>query len=1589
MNRFLSIVQVLLGVAAILFCSGHGLAVEKEQLFSVGVAKMDITPAYPIRLCGYAVRKTESEGVAQHLWAKALAIGTDKDGPAILITVDNTGVPASIRNQLATRLQSRAGTDPARLALCSSHSHSAPCLAGNLPTLFGAPLPPEHQEHVERYTRELVDALEKVALEALKARRPAKLSWSQGLAAFAANRRTKGGPVDHALPILVVTSPREEVRAILTGYACHCTTLGGDWNQICGDWAGYAQEYLERDHPGAIVLTAIGCGADANPEPRNNLALAQQHGREIAVAVNQILSHTLAPLTAPLMCRFKQIELPFDKLPAPEEWEQRARQTNNPYVAYYGKVNLAKLQRGEQIRSKLPYLVQTWNFGDQLGMVFLAGEVVVDYSIRLKREFDSTRLWVNAYANDVPCYIPSERILREGGYEAEGAMTYYDKPSRLASGVENKIVQTVHELMPASFLFNEQEAEYPPARSPDESLALMQTKAGFNIELAAAEPLIVDPVAIDWGPDGKLWVVEMRDYPTGMDGHWKPGSRVKFLEDTNGDGKYDKATVFLDGLPFATGITAWRKGVLVCTAPDILYAEDTNDDGKADVVKKIFTGFANENFQARVNSLSLGLDNWIYGANGLLGGVIRGSGVGLSPVRKAGTPPPLQNEIDIRGRDFRMDPDTGAFEPASGLTQQGRVRDDWDNWFGCDNSTIAWHYPMPDHYLRRNPFVTAPNPRLSIATGDDPNLLHPASRTLERFNDPHSANRVTSGCGLGTYRDDWLGAGFYGNAFLCEPVHNLVHRLVLHPQELTFTGTRADDEQQSEFLASRDNWFRPVQARTGPDGALYVVDMYRFVIEHPRWIPPERLAKLNVRAGEDQGRIYRVVPKGKKLRPVPNLTKLSTAKLVAALDNPNGTERDRVHLELLWRPDKAAARPLQKLFAKSRSPAIRLQALCVLDGLHALPVATLQEAFADSNAAVRRHAVRLSEAFPNESLVRAAVLQHVEDPELEVRFQVALTLGEWKDARAAEALGKLAARDMGDTWMRAAVLSSAVQNPAQILQAVLSTKPEATGRSEMIEQLIATAVGIGDSTSLASVMAVITPADATHHQAWQLTALTSLLDALERKKTEVAVPGALNVLFNWARELANDESASVSDREAGIRLLGHSPEPKPDLQLLIHLLDATTPPRLHTAALDALKHNRDRDIASLLLANWNLRSPALRQSIIALLLTRNEWTQTLLATVESGSVGRGEITPADRQRLLKSTSSDLKERAESIWKDSQSNSRAEVLAKYQSAANLTGDISHGAAIFGNSCASCHFLRGQGRDVGPNLAPLADKPVGDFLTAILDPNAAVEPRFIAYNIDTKDDRSLTGIVNAETATTLTLVQGGGFQENILRSDIQSIRASGLSLMPEGLEQNLNPQDMADLIAYLKTSPRPFGSATAEQAEQAKTKFLASGMNGLARLVSTVEQLPYPSWMGSLPLACCRQTDANSKLLWETAPVPAELKPESPHLFRLAAGMGFASQPSGKFELRLNNKVLLQFDVALTDQSWQSTDGKVRMNYTVLENNSEDSNGILEIEIPGSFLQPGQPSSFKVTGSAANSQRWFGIYLVPVTSSHAAR
>lgn len=1399
---------------------GHrdGIAAEpsaeaRPLAIPVGAAKIDITPDYPVRLSGYGNRRLESEGVAQRLWAKALALGDGDAGPAVLITVENCGMTPAIAESVAQRLHDQAGVRRERLAISASHSHSAPCLTNWAPFLFGIDIPLEHQKHIDQYTAELTDKMTAVALQAIANRRAARLSWAHGKVGFAANRRALSdgrwtgfgvqadGPVDHSLPVLAATGEDGKLVAVVANYACHCTTLGGDFNQIAGDWAGYAQEYLEADHPGAVALITIGCGADANPNPRGNLELCKQHGRAFADEVNRVLSGKLAPLDSAPECKFTQVDLPFATLPTQEQWQQQAKEGGA--AGYHARQFLNKLAAGEKIPTLLSYPIGTWTFGDRLAMVFLGGEVVVDYAIRMKTEFDADRLWITAYSNDVCCYIASRRVLREGGYEADFSMLYYARPTRWADDVEDLIVRTVHQLVPPQFETSPANAALPPPLPPEQSLAAIHLRPGLQAELVAAEPLVVDPVAFDWGPDGRLWVVEMRDYPLGIDGHGKPGGRIKVLSDEDRDGRYDKAEVFLDDIGYPTGLKVWRRGVLVTAAPEIFYAEDTDGDGRADLHKTLFRGFGEGNQQHRINGLRWGLDNWLYLANGESGGNIESVANGQT--------------VNSSGRDLRIRPDTGQIEAQSGLTQFGRDCDDWGNWFGGNNSNPLWHYVLDDHYLRRNPQLAPPDARHQVPVQPGAAPVFPASRTLARFNDFSMANRFTSACSPIVYRDDLLPGG----AFVCEPVHNLVHREVLAADGVTFTSRRADDEQQSEFFASADNWCRPVMVRTGPDGALWVADMYRLVIEHPQWIPRGWQERLNLRAGEDCGRIYRLVPTDKPLRPTPRLDKLDTAGLVAALASPNGTLRDMAQQMLVWQGDRHAVPLLEELATSGPNPLARLHALCTLDGLDALSADVVTRALTDEHPGVRRHAIRLSERLLDGApQLGEALLARLDDPDPQVRLQLAYSLGEWHDPQAARCLATLAVRNQSDRYFTAAVLSSVNKdNVADVLTGVLAAG-QGGPPEKLVEQLLGMAAAFGDNSVVLGVLhRIATPNDGGQYERWQMAALAGLLDDLDRRKSSLAqltaadsqaleLRQSLERLYVRARSVALDDAAEPPNRIVAVRLLGRGLSPsKEDVTRLAALLIPQNSFDLQSAAVVSLARLRDASVSAELLEDWESHSPALRSQILDALLSRAAWTSDLLYVVETRRISAAQFDARRRQQLLSHPSDVIRVRSEKIFAAASSADRQKVLDQYLSSLTLAADAARGKEVFAKRCAVCHRLEETGFAVGPDLAALTDRSPQALLAAILDPNRAVEDRYLDYIAVTTDGRQLTGILTLESGNIITLRGSEGKEQVVLRGDLEQLRSTGKSLMPEGVEQDVTQQDLADIIEYLRTAGPP--------------------------------------------------------------------------------------------------------------------------------------------------------------------------------------
>ncbi|QEH36969.1 hypothetical protein OJF2_55540 [Aquisphaera giovannonii] len=947
--------------------------------------------------------------------------------------------------------------------------------------------------------------------------------------------------------------------------------------------------------------------------------------------------------------------------------------------------------------------------------------------------------------------------------------------------------------------FNDLLKDLPPRpRSPKAALNSLTVAPGFAVELVASEPLVKDPIAMDWGADGRLWVVEMGDYPQGADGEGKPGGVVRVLEDADGDGRYDRATTFLEGLSIPSGLMPWRDGILVAAAPDIFYAEDRDGDSRADHREVLFTGFNPGNPQHRINGFEMGMDGWVYGANGDSGGNVKSLKTG--------------KVVNIQGRDFRFRPDTGEFETESGQTQYGRHRDDWGDWFGGSNQTWAWHYVLSEADLRRNPFYASPDPRHVL---EPDTRLFPISRTLARFNDPDQANHVTSANTPTPYRDDLFDSVLPGRTqlFTSEPVHNVVHRMIVTPDGPTFRGSRAPGEEHREFLASSDNWFRPTQLRTGPDGALWVADMYRAVIEHPEWIPRETQKSLDLRAGAEEGRIYRVFPVDRRPRRIERLDRLDVDGLVKALESPSGWRRDTAERLLLHRKDPSAMGPLRATARSSTSPLGQAQSLWALALLGGLDEGTAGEVLETArHPGLLRNAIKASESLiPRSPRVADAALHLADHPDASVRLQVALALGNWKDERAARALARIARRDSGDPWIRAAVLSSSLPHVGTLLVELFGEQGEAPSR-ELVEALATIAGSTLSKEKMDDVFrAVAKPVKpGAGYASWQLAAIRTLVEASSRSSQppEPARQSVLARIIDAARVLVLADSTAESDRILAIGLLRFSAATRPsDRDLLASLLSPRYPVAVSQAAALALGLSSMPGCPEQLLEGWRSYAPAVRNSVVDLLLSRKAWTKCLLDAVEAKRIAAGEVSAVHRNALMASRDPETRRRAQAIYAE-LARSRQSVLDAYRPACEAKGDPVAGMVVFRRVCASCHKLGDVGHEVGPNLAALNEKSPEALLTAILDPNRAFESRYASFTVGTSDGRIASGLIASESATTVTLRRQEGKEDVFLRKDIDEVIASGQSLMPEGLEKDLSPKDLSDLFALLQgTSPPP--------------------------------------------------------------------------------------------------------------------------------------------------------------------------------------
>ena len=960
--------------------------------------------------------------------------------------------------------------------------------------------------------------------------------------------------------------------------------------------------------------------------------------------------------------------------------------------------------------------------------------------------------------------------------------------------------------------------EYAGPFAPKDALKTFRLPAGFRIELVAAEPDVLDPVAMSFDEDGRLYVVEMRDYPMGPPA---PAGRVRLLEDSDGDGRMDRSTVFVDGLKYPVGVMAYNEGVLVTAAPDILFFKDTDADGKADVREVLYTGFKENNPQHRANGLTYGIDNWVYGAHAY--GDIRPT-----------LPKDAKPTKNARS-DFRIRPRSRQFELVSGRSQFAMALDDWNNRFINNNFNHIYHPVLQRHYLKRNPHLAVSGLFDSLSDHGVPARVYPISKIQKRFNEFHHAGYTTTACGLVICRSGAFPKTYHGNSFCCEPLHNLIHRDVLTADGVSFVASRAPEEQDREFLTSTDNWFRPVNLVEGPDGAIYVADFYRPVIEHPFGIPVELQKGLDFRAGDDRGRIYRIIHDSSPAAPRPRLSKATSAQLVAHLERENSWWRVTAQRLLVRRQDLSAVEPLKRLALRSKLPQARLHALWTLDGLSALDSRLVTVALGDERAGIREHALRLAESRVGSSAPLAgAVLKQIEHENQRVRFQLSFTLGEllklegWHE-RALSVLVRLTVRDGGNNRFRTAVLSSVFGNEVELLARLYADFPAfletpQRGAIAFVRMLADTVGNRGNEDEVVRLLRVVCADAADEPAAWQMATLSPLVSRLHRTGTPLETvtekAKVSKVLATWGGRMM--EVATASDRDAtqrveaiGLLALAPTPEIIPRLEELLRPQEPHAVQQAAVQALSAIPGERfkplDKRIAAILLQGWSTYTAPVRDEILAALLSRPERVGHLLDAIEAGTVRAAELGPARRDQLLRFPAPGVRQRAEKLFDvQTPADRRKKIERMALQVQSLKGEVDTGRKIFLEKCANCHnrrtstegilHLSPKAIDVGPGLGNLRTRPKEVFLLDILDPNRNVDPRFVNYLVATSAGKLVTGMILSETATSLTL-QNGKDVTTVTRGEIDEMKNTGLSLMPEGFEQGLTAQNLADLLEFL--------------------------------------------------------------------------------------------------------------------------------------------------------------------------------------------
>jgi putative membrane-bound dehydrogenase-like protein len=948
-----------------------------------------------------------------------------------------------------------------------------------------------------------------------------------------------------------------------------------------------------------------------------------------------------------------------------------------------------------------------------------------------------------------------------------------------------------------------------PPKSPAESAACFAIELGFQIELVAAEPLVFDPVAIDFDAAGRMFVAEYGDYPSGPPKSDTDAlSQIVLLEDLNHDGKMDRRSVFAQHLKFCHSVLAWGTGVLACTESSIVYLPDDNHDRVADRTETWFEGFTPAHPQMQIGCPRMGLDNRIWCTYG------HGKVRCVRPGFESADP------VDIPRVDFCFDPYTMKFEAVSGAGQFGNTVDSFGRRFFSSNRNPSMTAMFTLEQVARNPFAGIAAGHTDAGPAGEKTRVYP--RVSMKSNWLSHAGTHTSACGVTAYRGGLAGPDSDTSVFVCEPVGHLVTRSVITPDGAGFNSSRA--RETADFLTSTDTWFRPASLATGPDGSLYLADMYRLWVEHPKFVPDDVAAKMDWRAGEDRGRIWRITP----LHSTSTAFRQpqSVADCVALLTDGNGWRRLLGQRLLLEKRDESSIPLLRRLLAAQDhglpSAFGRLHALWTLHGLHALTPADISIAAEDTFAQVRQDAARLSGIVQDNSVRQRVLSTLLQDPAPGVCFQALLALNS-TDANLSATAAKIAATD--DPWIQRAFLVAVPESAHLVIHllAAAPASPDTTQlavRQDYLRRLAVNTCVHGNLDALKIVADSIR--DSAITPVWFRTAVVvGLSEGLPGSRNSHMPKSVSALLQNPPPELADslagirqtletaaavavDRTASDLDRTAAMSLLPQLPTEQ--LQTAVSsLLSPGESSACQKAAVDVIRRSGRPDLVRQVMDCWSQLTPAARSTAIDLFLSRRDSLNDLLARMQSGDIPAAALSIDQRLPLLQNSDKNTQEIARTLFGGAVSADRQQVARNYAAALSLDADIARGALVFERTCSKCHRVGGLGHNVGPDISDTRARAADALLYDILDPNRRVDPQYTEYIVVTKDGQLLNGLLVSETPATLTLKQPEGRQVAVDRSEIEELRSSNRSLMPEGIEKDVTVQQMADVLAFLRQPP----------------------------------------------------------------------------------------------------------------------------------------------------------------------------------------